>query len=65
MHEYLMEVRHYFSGYEPFKIEAEDKANALAKAREYVDKNPHYWGGNYDKRTIRCVKKLKQKGKTL
>ena len=58
MHKYLMEIRHYFSGYEQFIIEAEDKGDALVKAKEYAEKHI-CWGGNYDMKSIKCVKKLK------
>lgn len=57
IHKYLMEIRHYFSGYEQFVIEAENKADALIKTKEYAEKHI-CWGGNYDRNSIRCVKKL-------
>lgn len=58
MNRYLMEIYRYFSGYEPFEIEAENKADALVKAKEYAEKHI-CWGGNYNSNDIRCVKKLK------
>ena len=58
MHKYLMEIRQYFLGYEQFIIEAENKTDALTKAKEYAEKHI-CWGGNYDLKSIRCVKKLK------
>lgn len=58
MHKYLMEIRHFFLGYEPFIVEAENKVEALVVAKEYA-KNHINWGGNYDMKSIRCVKKLK------
>lgn len=61
MHKYLMEIRHYFRGYEQFTIEAESKVEAMEKAREHVKTNPRYWGGNYDTSTIRCIKKIQDK----
>ena len=59
MHKYLMEIRHFFRGNEQFVIEAENKADALVKAKEHVDTDPHFFGGNYDKDIIKCVKKMK------
>lgn len=42
MHKYQMEIKRWFGGYEPFVIEAENKADALAKAKQYVCQNPPY-----------------------
>lgn len=63
MHQYQMEIKRWFGGYEPFVIEADNKANALAKAKVYVCQNPPYCWGDYNINDIRCVKKLKPKGK--
>lgn len=62
MHEYLMEVRHFFLGYERFTIKAENKPEALEKAKKYVLQEPRFsWGGNYDTNDVRLVMKLKPK----
>lgn len=62
MHEYLMEVRHFFLGYERFTIKARNKPEALAVARLYVLQEPRFsWGGNYDTNDVRLVMKLKPK----
>lgn len=63
MHTYLMAVYHYFNGYENFEIEAENKKDALCKARIHVLSNSKYDGGNYDKNDIKCIKKLQKKKK--
>lgn len=62
IHKYLMEIRQFFSGYEQFTVEARSKAEALEKAKEYINTNPHFAGGNHERKSLRCVKKL-QKGK--
>jgi hypothetical protein len=54
-----MEVRHYFSGYEQFVIEAENKLDAVEKGKLYVLQDWKYSGGNYDRNSVRCVKKIK------
>lgn len=59
MRKYLMEVRHYFSGYEQFVIEAENKLDAVEKGKLYVLQDWKYSGGNYDRNSVRCVKKIK------
>ena len=59
MNKYLMCITGYFSGKEEFKIDAEDKADAIKKATEYCKHNPKYSGGNYMLDSIKCVKKLK------
>jgi hypothetical protein len=63
MHQYQMEIKRWFGGYVPFVIEAESKTDALAKAKVYVCQNPPYCWGDYDRSDVRCVKKLKPKGK--
>lgn len=60
MHKYLMEVRHYFLGYEQFIIEAENKTDAVEKGKLFVLRNWKYGGGNYNRNDVRCVKKLKK-----
>lgn len=61
MNIYLMEIQRFFGGSDQFKVIAEDKADAITKAREYMRTNPHFWGGNHMKDTLRCVKKTKDK----
>lgn len=58
MHKYLMEIRHFFLGYEQFTVEADSKSEALIVAKDYAERHIN-WGGNYDMKSIRCVKKLK------
>ena len=62
MNRYLMAIYHYFRGYENFEIEADNKQDAVTKAKEMV-KHSHYYrfGGNYQLENIICIKKLKQK----
>lgn len=61
MNKYLMAVYHYFRGYQQFEIEADNKQDAIAKARVYVRQSPLYSGGNYDTNDIKCLKKTKKK----
>ena len=61
MHKYLMEVDEYFGGCERFEVEAESKDDAMEKGKEYMEKNPNFWGGKYNKNTLRCLKKIKEK----
>ena len=59
MNKYLMRIERYFSGWEQFEIEAENKQDAIVKAKEYYKKHPIYGhGGNYKFDSIECVKKL-------
>ena len=37
MNRYLMRIEGYFSGWKQFEIEAENKRNAIVKAKEAVD----------------------------
>ena len=61
MNRYLMRIEGYFSGWKQFEIEAENKQDALEKAREYCKRNsPYTHGGNYKFDSIECVKKLKK-----
>lgn len=59
MHKYLMEVRHWFSGYERFVIEAENKEDAVKKGKQYVLTSAKSNWDNYNLNDVRCVKKLK------
>ena len=62
MNRYLMRIKGYFSGWEEFEIDAENKQEAIINAREYCKKNPKYaHGGNYIFDSIECVKKVKIK----
>ena len=63
MNQYLMEIKRWFAGSSQFVIEAENKADALEKAKAYVCKTQPYCFGDYNKNDIRCVKKLKPKWK--
>lgn len=55
-----MKIEAYFSGWDTFEIEAENKQDALIKAKEFCRINPKYGiGGNYKLNSIECVKKLK------
>lgn len=58
MNKYLVEISHYFRGDETFEVVAQNKAEALVKAKEYVKKSPLY-GDNYKVDSVRIVKKLK------
>lgn len=59
---YLMAVYHFFSGYENFEIEAENKEDAVKKGKEFVKHNFHYrHGGNYNTDDVKCIKKMKSK----
>ena len=59
MHTYLMSIRRYFSGEETFKIEAENKAQALELGKKYVWQSPIYADGNYDRLSVKVLKKMK------
>ena len=54
MHTYLMSIRRYFSGEETFKIEAENKLG-----KKYVWQSPIYADGNYDRLSVKVLKKMK------
>lgn len=61
MNKYLMRIEGYFSGWEEFEIEAENKQDAIVKANEYCRNNHKYaHGGNYKFKSIECVKKLQK-----
>lgn len=64
MNTYLMSIVRYFGGTKTFTIEAEDKQDAIVKGLEFVKQNPMYAsGGNYDLKSVRCVKKVQKKPK--
>lgn len=59
MNRYLMRIEGYFSGWKQFEIEANDKQDAVVRAKEYCKKHSEYGiGGNYKFDSIECVKKL-------
>lgn len=58
---YLMRIEGYFSGWKEFEIVADNKQDALIKAKEYCKSHPIYGhGGNYKLDSIECIKKLKR-----
>ena len=60
MNTYLMKIKGYFSGWNEFKINAENKQDAIIKAKEYCKTDSEFGiGGNYDLNSIECIKKLK------
>lgn len=59
MNRYLMRIKGYFVGYKQFEIDAENKQDAIVKAKEYCKNHSEYGiGGNYNLDSIECVKKL-------
>ena len=55
-----MRIEAYFSGWDEFEIEAENKQDAVIKAKEFCKMSSKYGiGGNYKLNSIECVKKLK------
>lgn len=57
---YLMKIKGYFSEWKEFRIEADNKQDAIIKAKEYCEKHSEFGiGGNYNLNSIECVKKLK------
>lgn len=42
-----MQIEHYFRGIEEFEVSATDKEDAVFVAKQYVERNPKYSGGNY------------------
>lgn len=61
MNKYLMRIKGYFSGWKEFEIEAENKQDAIMKAKEYCNMHSEYGhGGNYKHDSIEVVKKLKK-----
>lgn len=59
MHTYLMSIRRYFSGEETFEIVAENKVQALELGKKHVYQSPIYGGGNYDRLSVKVLKKMK------
>jgi hypothetical protein len=60
MNKYLMRIKGYFSGWNHFEIEANNKQDAIIKAKDYCKNNSKYSGGNFIFDSIECVKKLKR-----
>lgn len=58
MHKYIVAVFHYFNGYQNFTVEAENKANALEKAKYEA-----ILRGNFNITDAKVIKKLQNKGK--
>ena len=55
-----MRIEAYFSGWDEFEIEAENKQDAVIKAKEFCKRHSKYGiGGNYKLNSIEYVKKLK------
>lgn len=61
MNNYLMRIQSYFGAWEQFIIKAENKQDALIKAKTHC-KNHHIYGhgGNYKFDSIECIKKMKK-----
>ena len=57
MREFLMEVKHFFLGDYRFQVVAEDRADAITKGTEYVDRV--LGRDNCYRDTVRVVKRLK------
>lgn len=55
--QYTVAVRKWFGGYDDIVVEANDRNDAVVRAREYIEKN--YQKDRYDLRDIRCIKKNK------
>ena len=49
-----MQIEHYFRGIEEFEVSAPDKEDAVFVAKQYVERNPKYSGGNYIMSSV-CV----------
>lgn len=64
MNRYLMSIRHFFSGEETFEVQAENRGQAMVIAEKRVYQDPKYSvGGNYDRLSLKIVKKLQHKKK--
>lgn len=53
-----MQIEHYFRGTEEFEVSATDKEDALFVAKQYVERNQKFSGGNYKMSSICVIKKL-------
>lgn len=56
MNKYVVNVYRYFSGYQEFIVEAENKSDAIEKIKAKVKISGN---GNYNINDIKIVKKLK------
>ena len=56
MNKYIVNVYRYFSGYQEFIVEAENKSDAIEKIKAKVKTSGD---GNYNINDIKVVKKLK------
>ncbi len=56
MNNYIVAIYHYSRGYQNFKVEAVNKANALEKAKEEAR---IYGSGNYNLDDAKVVKKCR------
>lgn len=52
-----MQIEHYFRGIEEFEVSATDKEDAVFVAKQYVERNPKYSGGNYKMSSVCVIKK--------
>lgn len=60
-----MQIEHYFRGIEEFEVSATDKEDAVFVAKQYVERNSKFSGGNYKMSSICVIKKLNiKKGTT-
>ena len=53
-----MQIEHYFRGIEEFEASASDIEDAVFVAKQYVERNPKYSGGNYKMSSVCVIKKL-------
>lgn len=58
MNKYVVAIYHYFSGYQNFTVNAENKTEALKNAKEEAKKQG---SGNYDLNNAKVIKKLQRK----
>lgn len=62
MNTYLMAVKHFFRGEEMFEVSAANKADAVLAGTNLVNTDPHFTvGGNYDRKSVRCIRKVPTK----
>ena len=58
MHDYLMEVDHYFNGPIRFQVTAENKNDAMVKGLKFLNRGANHYV-NCISGSLRCVRKLK------
>lgn len=56
MNKYVIAIYHYFSGYQNFTVEAENKADALEKGKVQARRSG---GENYNLNDAKVVKKIR------